>query len=113
MATRPGTTEGPEPGNWRKDKRKTSDRGYGWRWQKARLLHLRANPLCVMCQERGHVTLASVVDHRIPHRGDPVLFWDRTNWQSLCSTHHNSDKQMLEKSGRERTKFDAEGRVIW
>jgi 5-methylcytosine-specific restriction protein A len=62
---------------------------------------LRDHPLCVHCLEgvvlpgelkglKGRVTPATVVDHIIPHRGDPVLFWDRKgNWQGLCAPHHN------------------------
>ncbi len=88
-------------------------RGYGYRWQQERKAHLRLYPLCVMCQAIGRVTEATVVDHIIPHRGDPALFWNTDNWQSLCAPHHDSDKQMAEKSGRVRKEFDAEGRVIW
>lgn len=59
------------------------------RWRKARLLHLARNPLCVACQTEEKLTAATVVDHVIPHRGDVALFWDTTNWQSLCETCHN------------------------
>ena len=53
----------------------TAARGYGGRWQRARLLFLQANPLCVFCERVGRVELASVVDHILPHRGDQDLFW--------------------------------------
>lgn len=42
---------------------------------------------------------ATVVDHKIPHRNDMELFWDRDNWQGLCKCCHDSEKQRLEKSG--------------
>ena len=101
-------------GGWRTSKTTTGERGYNYRWQKARLAHLRDNPLCVMCKEQDNrVAVATVVDHKIPHRGDMVLFWDETNWQSLCASHHSSDKQREEKSGTQRTRFDADGKVIW
>jgi 5-methylcytosine-specific restriction protein A len=32
--------------------------------------------------------LATDVDHIVPHHNDPVLFWDRTNFQPLCHRHH-------------------------
>ena len=35
------------------------------------------------------ITMATVVDHIVPHRGDQKLFWDRGNWQPLCEHHHN------------------------
>ena len=95
------------PASWRKDK-KTAERGYGWRWQKARLAYLRCHPLCVMCEAQGEVTLAQVVDHRTPHKGDETLFWDESNWQSLCKRHHDSDKKLLE-AGRSKPRYGADG----
>lgn len=88
--------------SWRDDRRKTSERGYGWAWQKARAVFLQHHPLCEMCQAQTppRVVAATTVDHRVAHRGDAGLFWDRRNWQALCTTHHNSDKQAFEKTGR-------------
>jgi 5-methylcytosine-specific restriction protein A len=103
----------PHMESWRADKRSSSERGYGSRWRKARAIYLQHHPLCVMCERDGRVTAGSVVDHIRPHKGDPALFWSEANWQTLCATHHSSDKQMLERSGQERTRFDAAGRVIW
>lgn len=60
---------------------------------------LNAHPLCVMCAARGQVTVATVVDHKKPHKGDPGLFWDESNWQSLCDNDHNTIKQMQEIHG--------------
>lgn len=65
-------------------------RGYGSRWQKARRTFLAKHPLCVQCEGEGRITAANVVDHRIPHKGDQRLFWDTSNWQSLCKPHHDS-----------------------
>ena len=66
-----------------------------------------------MCERRGVLTPATVVDHIIPHRGDMTLFWDSANWQPLCKSCHDSDKQMLEKSGEVRNEFTSDGRVVW
>ena len=74
-------------------------RGYTRAWEKAREGHLRHEPLCRMCKQQGRVTAASVVDHIKPHKGDRRLFWDRSNWQSLCKPHHDSTKQRMEKKG--------------
>lgn len=76
----------------------TGQRGYNYRWQKARERHLSCNPLCVMCLEERLISAATVVDHRVPHRGDQSLFWDESNWQSLCATHHSSTKQRQENA---------------
>ncbi len=78
----------------------SSKRGYGSRWQKARAAYLRKHPLCIEHSKLGQVVKATVVDHIKAHRGDMVLFWDSSNWQSLCKHCHDSHKQRLEKSGQ-------------
>ncbi|WP_342456052.1 HNH endonuclease [Variovorax sp. S12S4] len=45
------------------------------------------------------MTTATVVDHKVKHEGNQTLMWDQANWQPLCKQHHDSAKQMLEKSG--------------
>ncbi len=84
------------------------ERGYNARWQKARATYLQRNPLCVMCQKEGRVTPATVIDHRIPHKGDQQLFWDTGNWQALCKPHHDRDKQR-----EERGRFQTVGEDGW
>jgi len=67
-------------------------RGYGAKWQKASKAFLRAHPLCQCpeCKEgQLQTTLATVVDHVTPHRGDMGLFWDSNNWQSMSKTCHD------------------------
>jgi 5-methylcytosine-specific restriction protein A len=64
-------------------------RGYTKTWSKYRLMYLRENPICVMCQEEGNIVSASVVDHIIPHKGNMDLFWDSNNHQALCKRHHD------------------------
>ncbi|WP_405220179.1 HNH endonuclease signature motif containing protein [Lentisalinibacter sediminis] len=70
------------------------------RWRRIRITWLTNNPLCVFCEQRGRLTPATVVDHIRPHRGDPVLFFDLTNLQSLCKPCHDSVKQRLERGGK-------------
>ena len=78
-----------------------AQRGYGARWQRASKVYLAEHPLCAMClsKQPSRVTAATLVDHIIPHKGDPALFWDRANWQSLCEDCHN------EKTAREDGAF--------
>lgn len=84
------------------EKRKSStQRGYGSKWQKAREGFLRRHPLCKDHEKRGQVVQATVVDHIVPHRGDMAIFWDSSNWQSLCKQCHDIHKQRLEKSGKQ------------
>lgn len=68
------------------------------RWLRERRLFLAAHPLCAECQRRDHLTAASVVDHIIPHRGDPARFWDQSRWQPLCAPCH-SRKTAAEDGG--------------
>lgn len=72
-------------------KRKGStERGYNYKWQKESKAFLKRNPLCEECKQRGLVTLAEVVDHIQPHKGDQKLFWNHDNWQALCKRCHDS-----------------------
>ena len=69
--------------------RPASERGYGSAWRRARRRYLEAHPLCVECMKEERYTRATDVDHIVPHRGDPALFWDEGNWQALCHRHHS------------------------
>lgn len=60
----------------------------GARWQQVRMLVLQANPLCVMCEDKGLCVAATVVDHRIPiNQGGAV--YDQSNLQGLCKPCHD------------------------
>ena len=67
----------------------SAQRGYDARWRQARLTFLADNPLCKHCGDNDKVVAADVVDHILPHRGDQDLFWDQSNWQSLCYSCHS------------------------
>ena len=81
---------------------------YGRRWKAAARGHLQRNPFCVRHLKLGQHKRATLVDHEVPHRGDVGLFWDRTNWQSLCKPCHDGPKQRQEKGGRD-TSCDVNG----
>jgi 5-methylcytosine-specific restriction protein A len=67
-----------------------AERGYDRHWHKASRLYLAEHPLCAICLQKNPpvVKAAVLVDHIIPHKGDQVLFWDVTNWQSACDDCH-------------------------
>lgn len=71
-------------------KEKPYRKWYGHRWAKARKFYLMHHPLCAECERNGRPRGALVVDHIVPHKGDKKLFWDSTNWQSLCVSCHAS-----------------------
>jgi len=87
---------------------------YGSRWRRYRLAHLREHPLCVFCLPLGLLTPATVVDHIRKHNGshaDP-LFWDCSNFQSLCKSCHDRTKQQIDRTGWARG-FDVHGLPLY
>lgn len=70
-------------------------RGYGRAHRRARI-GVISGSLCVECEQRGFVEPATVLDHIVPHRGDPVLRDDPANMQPMCASCHGK------KSARER-----------
>ena len=99
LGTQPSRLAVMQPDSWRTDKQTSAQRGYGYKWQKARERYLADRPLCADCDRQGLGPAASVVDHITPRRGDMTLFWDQANWQSLCASCHSSVKQREEQAG--------------
>ena len=66
-----------------------SARGYDRAWQRVRLLHLSAEPLCRFCSARSLLVEATVVDHIRTIRERPDLRLDRANLRSLCKPCHD------------------------
>jgi 5-methylcytosine-specific restriction protein A len=93
----PALTDGGRCEQHRKQERQQLDdrrgtaasRGYNSRWSKARAAYLAEHPLCVVCRAQNRYTSATVVDHIRAHKGDMDLFWDVSNWQSLCKQCHD------------------------
>lgn len=78
-------------------------------WKRLRRQHLAREPLCRRClaltppivndgsvdpatgRPQANPRLALLhVDHIRPHRGNPMLFLDPANLQTLCAPHHNA-----------------------
>lgn len=70
-------------------------------WLKRRAKQLKEFPWCKYCQLNNMRSKATHVDHIKPHRGDPKLFDDDTNLQSLCAICANTVKQAEEVLGEE------------
>ena len=69
-------------------------------WRHIRRAQLARMPLCEVCTQRGLVVPATVVNHRVAHRGDTALFADPANLQSTCAHCHDSEIQSRERTGR-------------
>ena len=80
------------------------EQGYTNEWLRAAADFRKRHPLCAMCLKRGKVRPCQCVDHIVPHEGDPVLFWDEDNWQSLCNRCHNGPKRRMEEAARRSRK---------
>jgi 5-methylcytosine-specific restriction protein A len=80
-------------------------------WQKLRWsVLLRDGFTCQCgCNRLEHDTSQLVADHKIPHRGDPALFWDASNLQTLTKHCHDSDKQRIEKGGKAKPTYGSDG----
>ena len=74
-------------------------RGYDDRWARRAATFRQSHPLCGMrangiapvmstCHDTGRITIGTVVDHVVPHRGDQELFWNESNWQTMCAACH-------------------------
>lgn len=53
-------------------------------WKNLRAVVLSAEPVCTDCRQAP----STLVDHKVPHRGDYALFWDRANLAGMCVTCH-------------------------
>jgi 5-methylcytosine-specific restriction protein A len=64
------------------------------RWRALRAQVRREEPFCDDCAAEGLRVASTDVDHTVPHRGDPALFWNRANLHAKCHRHHS------QKTGR-------------
>ncbi len=89
---------------------------YRWQCERADFLAQPENQFCRRCEANGILNAGHlrsdgslqtdprrmhlVVHHAVRHRGDPVLFWDRSKWEPICPDHHDSEAQAEEKAAR-------------
>lgn len=73
----------------REDRRSAARLYRSCQWVALRRQQLGALPFCAECLRAGRYTLASEVDHVVPHRNDERLFFDPSNLQSLCKPCHS------------------------
>lgn len=71
-------------------------------WKALRLEVLKRDSYT--CQKTGVICLglhpapnSPVADHIVPHHGDPELFWNINNLQTVSKAYHDSQKQREER----------------
>lgn len=105
LAPRIGYLPGDERGRDRQ--RSAAQPWRGWyktaRWQKlARAVFERDHYICqrsgVVCTGKAPAPNSPVANHKTPHRGDPKLFWDPANIETVCKRVHDSEIQREEKA---------------
>ncbi|MBM2711666.1 HNH endonuclease [Mesorhizobium caraganae] len=93
---------GPANERERSSLRSKTEPAFRWyntaRWRKLRMeVITRDRFTCRMCKRIEPNTANLVADHVIPHRNDPVKFWEG-KLQTLCRTCHSTTKQKAESS---------------
>lgn len=81
----------------------TTERGYGWQWQKLRLVILAEEPLCRMCAEDGFYVAAEEVDHIDGNSHNN----ERENLRPLCRACH------LQRTARDQAFGNHQWRPEW
>jgi 5-methylcytosine-specific restriction protein A len=80
----------------------------GWyktrRWQDLRMaVFVRDGFVCqrsgVLCIGRHPAPDSPVANHRVPHKGDPALFWDIGNIETVTKAVHDGEVQAEERAG--------------
>lgn len=79
---------------WRGTEKNDYQDGLRWR------ILVRDLFTCRMCKRLEVHAERLVVDHREPHNGDPLLFWDEGNLQALCKPCHDGTKQSMDRTGQ-------------
>ena len=74
---------------YERDRRHRQNHGalYGsarWKSERAAYLALPENRWCAYCRRGGVQVPAQCVDLRIPAKGNPKIFWDKSGWIPAC-----------------------------
>lgn len=84
---------------WSHKGKTTTQRGYGWKHQKARKALLNDEPLCRECTKHKRVNIATIADHIVPLAEGGAQ--GRANLQPLCTDCSNAKTLREAKRGRE------------
>lgn len=72
------------------------------RWKALRAIRLAMDPWCVRCIAADRpLTPSDTVNHKDPHKGDPVKFWDLDNTEGVCTPCHSGEIQREERAAED------------
>ena len=60
-------------------------------WKKKSAVFRKRNPICANCKSTDNLT----VDHILPISKYPELFWEQSNWRTLCNMCNASKKDKI------------------
>lgn len=88
----------------RRDQRSAQARAYRHlydtaEWAGMREDQLARHPFCQRCSTDERPVGATVANHKVPHKGDRRLFFDRGNLESTCAPCHDGPIQKEERLG--------------
>lgn len=70
------------------------------RWKKLRLAKLRATPLCEPCADRGWISRATTVDHKVSVKSGGEPFPHLTELTSMCARCHSVKTSAADRPDR-------------
>lgn len=88
-----------------RDRKRDEEEWRGWyktaQWQKLKMrVHVRDLFTCrqtgVLLTGKFPAPNSPVADHIVKHEGDPALFWDEDNVQTVSKAYHDGEKQRIE-----------------
>lgn len=82
-----GPRKAQRDANYDRERGSAASRGYDRRWQRLRLMYLRANPFCADCTTSQKTTQATEVHHKVAKRDGGQDEWN--NLESLCKSCHS------------------------
>lgn len=68
-------------------------------WRKGRQEFLQQHRYCELCAAEGRSVLADTVHHKVPHKGRVSIFFDRTQWQAMCTGCHARHGSFMDRHG--------------
>lgn len=103
LSTAPEPAKGPTPAIQASAPWKAWYKTSRWAELKQRV-HIRDNYTCqrtgVLCAGRYPAPNSPVANHKKPHRGDPDLFWDENNVETVTKAVHDGEVQREEQASR-------------